>query len=128
MSGREIGPGGDRLLRLLLRLYPEDFRDEMGDDWLEAYRRRASASAGGIGLGFWARAVADSVRNGVGERLRPAVTWRRRGSWGRDAQRAARRLVRAPAFTLATVGTLTVGLGAFAVVWSAVDNVLLEPP
>jgi putative ABC transport system permease protein len=68
------------------------------------------------------------VRNGLGERLSPAVWWRRRGDWGRDTQRAARRLMRAPVFTLATVGTLTVGLGAFAVVWSAVDNVLLEPP
>lgn len=123
-----MGAGADRLLRLLLRLYPEDFRDEMGDEWLEAYRRRAEASARGGRVSFWARAVSDSVWNGLGERLRPAVRWRRRGSWGRDTQRAARRLMRAPAFTLATVGTLTVGLGAFAVVWSAVDNVLLEPP
>ena len=131
MSGRDRAPGADRLLRLLLRLYPEDFRDEMGTEWLETYRARvaaARASGGGAVGAFWARAIADSVWNGVAERLRPGVTWRRRGSWGRDTQRAARRLVRAPAFTLATVGTLAVGLGAFAVVWSAVDNVLLEPP
>lgn len=136
MSGRGSGGGGvgigtDRLLRLLLGLYPEDFRDEVGEEWLAAYRDRARRAAGG-GVGarvrFWAAAVADSVRNGLGERLNPAVWWRRRGNWGRDTQRAARRLVRAPAFTLATVGTLTVGLGAFAVVWSAVDNVLLEVP
>ncbi|HUG39397.1 MAG TPA: ADOP family duplicated permease [Longimicrobiales bacterium] len=131
MSGREVGAGAERVLRLLLRLYPEDFRDEMGSEWLETYRdgcRRAGEWGGVAWARFWVRATADSVRNGIGERLRPAVTWRRRGNWGRDTQRAIRRLVRAPAFTLATVGTLTVGLGAFAVVWSAVDNVLLEPP
>lgn len=131
MTGPALGRGTERALRLLLRLYPEDFRDEVGDEWLAAYRQRAlmaSSKGGGPGVVFWLSAVADSLRNGLGERLNPAVWWRRRGNWGLDAQRAARRLVRAPAFTLATVGTLTVGLGAFAVVWSAVDNVLLEPP
>lgn len=124
-----VAPGTERLLRLLLHLYPEDFRDEVGREWLEAYceRSRRARERGGR-AGFWLRAVTDSVRNGLGERLNPAVWWRRRGDWGRDTQRAARRLLRAPAFTLATVGTLSVGLGAFAVVWSAVDNVLLEPP
>ncbi|HEX2165327.1 MAG TPA: ABC transporter permease, partial [Thermoanaerobaculia bacterium] len=131
MDRRSGGAAGDRLLRLLLHLYPEDFRDDVGAEWLAAYRERAArARRGGIGerLAFWRRALADSLVNGLGERLNPAVWWRRRGNWGRDGQRALRRLLRAPAFTLTTVATLAVGLGAFAVVWSAVDNVLLEPP
>lgn len=131
MTSGSAGPWTERGLRLLLRLYPEDFRDEVGEEWLASYRRRAvaaSSSGGARGAAFWAGAVLDSVRNGVGERLNPAVWWRRRGNWGRDTQRAVRRLVRAPGFTLVTVGTLSVGLGAFAVVWSAVDSVLLEPP
>jgi predicted permease len=40
---------------------------------------------------------------------------------------AVRRLVRAPLFVLTTVGTLAVGLGAFAVVYAVVDKVLIEP-
>jgi putative ABC transport system permease protein len=44
-----------------------------------------------------------------------------------DLRLAVRRLLRAPLFTLAVLGTLTVGLGAFAVVYTAVDRVLLAP-
>jgi predicted permease len=40
---------------------------------------------------------------------------------------AVRRLMRAPLFVLTTVGTLAVGLGAFAVVYAVVDEVLIEP-
>ena len=40
---------------------------------------------------------------------------------------AVRRLMRAPLFVLTTVGTLAVGLGAFAVVYAVVDKVLIEP-
>ena len=40
---------------------------------------------------------------------------------------AVRRLVRAPAFSLSIIGTLTIGLGAFAVVFTVVDKVLIEP-
>ena len=40
---------------------------------------------------------------------------------------AWRRLVRAPMFMLAMVGTLTVGLGAFAAVYAVVHKVLLAP-
>jgi putative ABC transport system permease protein len=40
---------------------------------------------------------------------------------------AVRRLARAPLFVLTTLGTLAVGLGAFAVVYTVVDKVLIEP-
>jgi len=73
------------------------------------------------------RALVDSVRNGAGERARPAVRWRRSGNWGRDAELATRRLLRAPALVLAVVGTLGVGLGLFAVVYTVVHKVLIEP-
>src|SRR6185503_20244445 len=38
-----------------------------------------------------------------------------------------RRLVRAPAFTTATIATLTVGLGMFAVVYGAVNKIVIAP-
>jgi putative ABC transport system permease protein len=121
----------ERWLRLLVRLYPPDFRDEMGMAVIEAYRDRCRAAlrSGGIAAltMVWARALMDSLRNGPGERVRPAASWRRSGNWGRDIELAWRRLVRAPVFTLATVGTLAVGLGAFAVVFTAVHRVLLQP-
>jgi putative ABC transport system permease protein len=124
--------GGGGWLRLLLALYPADFRDEMGADWQATYRDRlrdARLRAGRRGaFAVGVRAVWDSLRNGLGERLRPAAGWRRPGSWGRDGQRAVRRLLRAPGFALAAVVTLTLGLGGFGVVYSAVEALLIEPP
>ena len=121
----------ERWLRLLLRLYPADFRDECGEALVETYRDRCRAAfqRGGVpALALlWLRALADSLYNGLGERARPAIAWRRSGNWGRDAERALRRLVRAPVFALTMIATLTVGLGAFAVVYTVVDTVLLRP-
>jgi putative ABC transport system permease protein len=120
-----------RWLRTLLRLYPADFREEMGGGVVEAYMERCRTALRERGvaalLGVWARALVDSVRNGPGERLRPAASWRRSGNWGRDMELTLRRLVRAPLFAATLVGTLVVGLGAFAVVFAVVQNVLLAP-
>ncbi len=132
----------ERWFRLLQRLYPPDFRDDMGDAVVDTYRDRAraalnrggSGSAAGIGIGgvmrlavVWMRAFFDSLRNGPGERVRPAVSWRRGGNWGRDAEVALRRLRRAPLFVLLTASTLTLGLGMVGVVYTVVQKVLIEP-
>jgi putative ABC transport system permease protein len=131
MSEARLLALSERWLRLLVRLYPPDFRDEMGEAVIEAYRDRCRAAlrSGGMAAltAVWMRALMDSLRNGPGERVRPAAAWRRSGDWGRDIELAWRRLVRAPVFTLATIGTLAVGLGAFAVVFTAVHRVLLQP-
>lgn len=117
--------------RLLLRLYPSHFREEMGEEVVEAYRDRSRTALRRGGLAslavVWLRALIDSLHNGLGERMRPSIAWWRMGNWGRDMQFLTRRLARAPVFVLATVGTLTVGLGAFAVVFAVVHNVLLAP-
>jgi putative ABC transport system permease protein len=121
----------ERWFRALLTLYPADFRDEMGDGFVEAYLDRTVSAAARGGAprvaGVWLRALGDSVINGLGERLNPAVAWRRAGNWGRDAELAFRRIKRAPAFSLAMIGTLVVGLGAFGIVFTVVDKILIEP-
>jgi putative ABC transport system permease protein len=131
MSRERLLALSDRWFQLLRRLYPPDFRDDMGDAFVEAYRDRArdDLKRGGIVLlsALWLRALVDSLRNGPGERLRPAVSWRRAGNWGRDAELATRRLLRAPALTIAMVGTLTIGLGLFAVVYTVVQRILIDP-
>ena len=117
--------------RTLLRLYPADFRGEMGEAVVEAYRARARQALEGSGVwglaGVWGVALRDSLRNGLAERLRPAVPWRRSGDWGRDMELVSRRLRRSPMFALAVLGTLTIGLASFAVVYTVVDKVLIEP-
>src|SRR5262249_4863252 len=114
----------ERWFRLLLRLYPADFRDEMGEALVETYLHRAAETSP---VWVWWVAFWDSLRNGLGERLRPAVAWKRTGNWGRDLELVSRRLRQKPLFLLAVLGTLTVGLGTFAVVYTAVDKILIEP-
>lgn len=124
-------PGHDeRRLRRLLRFYPADFREEMGDAMIETYRAQLDAArsrGSGAPAWFWIRTFADALTNGLAERVRPVIGWRRSGNWGRDVEMVMRRLTRAPVFTLAVVGTLTVGLGAFATVYTVVQKSLLEP-
>ena len=119
----------ERWFTLLQRLYPAEFRDDMGTPMVEAYmdRVRAARKTGGLlpVVMLWVRALADSLRNGPAERIRPAA--RRGGHWGRDLEFVSRRLVRAPAFALTTIATLTIGLGMFAVVYTAVQKILIDP-
>ncbi len=121
----------ERWFRLLQRLYPPDFRDEMGAALVEAYMDRARDALRDGGtmplVALWVRAFADSLRNGAAERVRPAALWRRAGAWGRDIELVRRRLARAPIFAASTIGTLTIGLGMFAVVYTAVQKVLIDP-
>ena len=120
----------ERWFMVLLRLYPRDFRDELGRSFVETYRDKARAALkqqGVVGLaGVWLRALRDALRSGPGERVQPASAWRSRG-WGRDAELAMRRLRRAPGFVAAMIGTLTVGLGAFAIVFTVVQQILIAP-
>jgi putative ABC transport system permease protein len=124
-------PASEWWFRILVLLYPPDFRDEFGDGFVETYHERlreAARQRGRIGILItWIIALLDSVRNGLGERVRPSVAWRRAGNWGRDIELATRRLVRAPGFALAVLGTLTIGLGAFAIVYTVVQKILIDP-
>ena len=130
MSARSLR-AAERWLRLVVRLYPADFRDEMGEAFVETYRdrcRSAQDRAGAAGVvSVCVRALLESLVNGVAERARPAAAWRRSGNWGRDTERALRRLVRAPMFALTMLATLIVGLGGFATVYTVVHKVLLAP-
>jgi putative ABC transport system permease protein len=131
MKDHRLLSASERWFRLLLRLYPADFRDEMGDSVVETYRDRARdalRNGGPIRLArVWLAALRDSLRSGPGERVRPAASWRRAGDWGRDIELATRRLMRAPTLVVAVVGTLTIGLGMFAVVYTLVQKILLDP-
>lgn len=131
MKGDRLLKLSDRWFSLLLRLYPDDFRDDMGVSFRETYcdrAREALARRGLIGIaGVWILALLDALRNGPGERTHPAVSWRRTGRWARDAELVTRRLMRAPAMAIAVVGTLTIGLGMFAVVYTVVQKILIDP-
>jgi len=123
-----------RWLRLLLLFYPASFRSRMGEGLIAEYMGRCRVLLRERGRGallrLWMRALADAARNGPAERVRPASSWPPRNGgteWGRDVRLVVRRVLRAPVFAGSMIGTLTVGLGAFAVVFAVVHNVLLAP-
>jgi putative ABC transport system permease protein len=134
MMDRESRSGGrmDRLYRILLRAYPPTFRERFGAEMREAFRDGCAGALRQGGRLRWAsfvsRAIVDALRNGLMERLTD------RGRQGRGGGRAfsgafrqaGRRLVRSPAFAVATIASVGLGVGAFASVASVADGVLLD--
>jgi putative ABC transport system permease protein len=124
----------DRLLHQSERWFRQDFRDEMGEGLVQTYRDRCRLAMKqgkrfrlmSLGL-VWCSALRESLQNGPAERLRPAASWRSSGNWAGDTERVMRRLARSPLFVFGVVTTLTIGLGGFAVVYTAVHKILLEP-
>ena len=119
-----------RLLVGLVGLFPAAFRDRFGQEMREQVERdyeRAWSRSRLHGMLFVVGTAADLLRSGLAEHMQ-------RGEGGgmvrtliRDSRQAARSLRRAPAFTVTTLGTLGLALGALAAVYSVVDSVLLEP-
>src|SRR5439155_11834576 len=60
----------ERWFRLLLRLYPPDFRDELGESLVETYRDRAHEALRQRGIFsvavVWCASLHDSLLNGLG--------------------------------------------------------------
>lgn len=135
MTDRRPPGGGWRttLYRLLLRLYPRDFREEHATGMMELFRDRMERARGPWArLRLWAWVAGDTLTNAWALRRRGHT--RRREREGRtmesllqDIRYAVRGLVRAPGFTLTAVALLAVGLGANVAVFAVVDSLLFRP-
>jgi len=134
----------ERVYRLLLLLYPKDFRDEFGDAMVEFHRDRLSAlgtrlSATGLAAlgGMWTRVVIDLLRNALPARidaLRKATAQMHitredfmLASIIQDIRFALRGMRRTPGFTFTVLATLALGIGGSVAAFSAVNGVLLKP-
>jgi len=104
---------GDRLIHLLLQLYPADFRGRYGEEMLAFHRERIAHAS----VLSWAPIVADHIAAAARERL-ASVT--------QDTRYALRRIRRAPAFAIGVIATLGIGLGAAVGIGAIVYDVLLR--
>ncbi|MGH9518814.1 MAG: ABC transporter permease, partial [Terriglobales bacterium] len=105
---------------------PEGFRAEIeAHVELEAERFRE----GGLDAAAARRAAARSVGNltRMQERFYEATHWMRWEEFRRDLRQALRGLRGAPSFTVAAIVTLAVAIGANAVVFAALNAVILRP-
>ncbi|MQA92555.1 MAG: FtsX-like permease family protein [Gemmatimonas sp.] len=132
-----------RFLESLPQLFPRKFREEfaaeiaevIGTDY-ERSRRRGRFHAGWFAF----RTTVDVLMAAIGERINPtwvdqraeinARRWNMGGqldNWRRDLAFASRSLFRTPVFTLISVLTLTLAIGANTAIFSVVNTVLLDP-
>ena len=121
-----------RLYRLLLRLYPSAFRARDDEELLEAFddrrtERRFRGTLGGVRLVvFLLRDLARSIP--MAQRHTRTTTLEGiMGDFIRDLKYSIRMLIKNPAFTIAAVTTLALGIGLNAATYSAVNGILLRP-
>lgn len=134
----------DRLFRVLLLLFPRDFRLRYGSDMEQLFRdrRRQIGSSPGKLLILWIQAILDIGSQAAAERVggrrsaSASESARRRSSkgvWGglRSAlinlRLSVRCLAKRPGYASLAVLTLALGIGAATAVFTLVDGVLIRP-
>src|SRR5688500_12973713 len=135
-------PSGTRLGRLLLRLYPQKFREQFGEDLLLVFRDAWTGAGPGMGglrerlglaLDLLGGATAERLdrvrlhRSGEPHQVSHSTSRLTMPDLFAEFRQAVRSLSRTPGFSFAVVLTLALGIGANTAIFSVVDGVLLRP-
>src|SRR5262245_34097946 len=105
----------ERVYRRLLSLYPEEFRVEFGEEMARLFRDRSREERlSRLSL----EVLLDTVKTAPKEQL---------AMWYRDMRYAFRLMRRNPGFTAVAAGSLAIGIGANAAIFSLADAILLRP-
>jgi predicted permease len=108
------------LERLALRAVPRDWRDGVERDLRDESSSAPVFAARALGIGIHLQA--SRVRNGF---ILPRGGFMR--DFGRDLRLALRGVVRRPAYSLAVVATLAIGIGANTAIFSVFNWILFRP-
>src|SRR5262245_3606874 len=105
----------ERVYRRLLSLYPEEFRVEFGEEMARLFRDRSrDERLPRLSL----EVLLDTVKTAPREQL---------AMWYRDVRYAFRLMRRNPGFTAVAAGSLAIGIGANAAIFSLADAMILRP-
>src|SRR5688572_15313940 len=118
---------GDRIFRMLVRLYPPGARERFGGGLIFAWRNeldRARRRGAGAVAGFWIHTIIDACRFALAER-RGGVTMR--GILTVDWRDAWRSLRSAPMVTAFCVLSLALGIGGVTALFAILNSLTMKP-